>query len=80
VTRRKCGHSILDICASLAFPKAKKLKLAIADGVDSDRVDLQAAIDRKITVAEVTYSKSISVSEHVVMLLGLQNSIRLTSG
>jgi hypothetical protein len=34
--------------------------------------DLQAAIDRGITVAEVTYSNSISVSEHVVvMILGL---------
>jgi formate dehydrogenase len=34
--------------------------------------DLQAAIDRGITVAEVTYSNSISVSEHVVvMIVGL---------
>jgi hypothetical protein len=30
-------------------------------------VDLQAAIDRGITVAEVTYCNSISLSEHVVM-------------
>jgi formate dehydrogenase len=37
----------------------------------SDHVDLQAAIDRGITVAEVTYSNSISISEHVVrMILG----------
>ena len=32
-------------------------------------VDLQAAIDRGITVAEVTYSNSISVSEHVVVMI-----------
>ena len=49
--------------------KAKKLKLAITAGIGSDHVDLQAAIDRKITVAEVTYSNSISVSEHVVMMI-----------
>jgi formate dehydrogenase len=49
--------------------KAKKLKLAITAGIGSDHVDLQAAIDHKITVAEVTYSNSISVSEHVVMMI-----------
>ena len=35
----------------------------------SDHVDLQAAIDHKVTVAEATYSNSISVSEHVVMMI-----------
>ena len=35
--------------------KAKNLKLAITAGIGSDHVDLQAAIDAKITVAEVTY-------------------------
>jgi len=49
--------------------KAKKLKLAITAGIGSDHVDLQAAIDNKITVAEVTYCNSISVSEHVVMMI-----------
>ena len=49
--------------------KAPNLKLAITAGIGSDHVDLQAAIDRAITVAEVTYSNSISVSEHVVMLI-----------
>jgi len=49
--------------------KAPNLKLAITAGIGSDHVDLQAAIDRGITVAEVTYSNSISVSEHVVMLI-----------
>ncbi len=49
--------------------KAKKLRLAITAGIGSDHVDLQAAMDREITVAEVTYSNSISVSEHVVMMI-----------
>jgi formate dehydrogenase len=52
--------------------KAKKLKLALTAGIGSDHVDLQAAIDHGITVAEVTYCNSISVAEHVVMtILGL---------
>ena len=49
--------------------KAKKLKLAITAGIGSDHVDLQAAIDRGMTVAEVTYCNSISVSEHIVMMV-----------
>ena len=49
--------------------KAPKLKMAITAGIGSDHVDLQAAIDRGITVAEVTYCNSISVSEHVVMMI-----------
>jgi len=49
--------------------KAKKLKLAITAGIGSDHVDLQAAMERGITVAEVTYCNSISVSEHVVMMI-----------
>ena len=49
--------------------KAKKLKLAITAGIGSDHVDLQAAIEHGVTVAEVTYSNSISVSEHVVMMI-----------
>src|SRR5687768_7303868 len=47
--------------------KAPRLKLAITAGIGSDHVDLQAAIERGITVAEVTYCNSISVAEHVVM-------------
>ena len=47
--------------------KSPKLKLAITAGIGSDHVDLQAAIDRKITVCEVTWCNSISVSEHAVM-------------
>lgn len=49
--------------------KAPKLKLAITAGIGSDHVDLDAAIEHNITVAEVTYSNSISVSEHVVMMI-----------
>ena len=49
--------------------KAPNLKLAVTAGIGSDHVDLQAAIDRGLTVAEVTYCNSISVAEHVVMLI-----------
>lgn len=49
--------------------KAKKLKLAITAGIGSDHVDLQAAIQKGITVAEVTYSNSHSVAEHNVMMI-----------
>ncbi|MET9482287.1 MULTISPECIES: NAD-dependent formate dehydrogenase [Streptomyces] len=52
--------------------KAKNLKLAITAGIGSDHVDLDAAIAKGVTVAEVTYCNSISVAEHVVMMtLGL---------
>jgi formate dehydrogenase len=51
------------------FARAPNLKLVITAGIGSDHTDLQAAIDRGVTVAEVTYSNSISVSEHVVMLI-----------
>lgn len=51
------------------FAKAPKLKLAITAGIGSDHVDLQAAIKHGVTVAEVSYSNSISVSEHVVMMI-----------
>jgi formate dehydrogenase len=49
--------------------KAPNLKLALTAGIGSDHVDLQAAIDCGITVAEVTYCNSISVAEHVVMMI-----------
>jgi formate dehydrogenase len=49
--------------------KAPNLKLAVTAGIGSDHVDLEAAIGRSITVAEVTYCNSISVSEHVVMMI-----------
>ncbi len=49
--------------------KAPNLKLALTAGIGSDHVDLQAAINRNITVAEITYCNSISVAEHVVMMI-----------
>ena len=47
--------------------KAPNLKLAITAGIGSDHVDLRSAIDRNITVCEVTWCNSISVAEHAVM-------------
>ncbi|MFC6023783.1 NAD-dependent formate dehydrogenase [Plantactinospora solaniradicis] len=49
--------------------KARNLKLAITAGIGSDHVDLDAAIAADVTVAEVTYCNSISVAEHVVMMI-----------
>jgi len=51
------------------FDRASALKLIITAGVGSDHTDLQAAIDHDVTVAEVTYCNSISVAEHVVMMI-----------
>lgn len=47
--------------------KAKNLKIAITAGIGSDHVDLAGANKKGITVAEVTFCNSISVSEHAVM-------------
>ena len=49
--------------------KAPKLKMAITAGIGSDHVDLEAAIKNKISVTEVTFCNSISVAEHVVMMI-----------
>src|ERR1700691_1190628 len=49
--------------------RAPKLKLAITAGIGSDHVDLQAAMQRGLTVAEVTFCNSISVAEHTVMMI-----------
>lgn len=49
--------------------KARKLKLAITAGIGSDHVDLQTAIERGITVTEITYCNSIGVAEHIVMMI-----------
>jgi len=49
--------------------KAPKLKMCLTAGIGSDHVDLAAACARNITVAEVTFCNSISVSEHVVMMI-----------
>nr|AFO55209.1 NAD-dependent formate dehydrogenase [Moniliophthora perniciosa] len=47
--------------------KAKNLKLCITAGVGSDHIDLNAAVDHKIQVLEVSGSNVVSVAEHVVM-------------
>jgi len=49
--------------------KAPKLKMAVTAGIGSDHVDLEAACKRGMTVAEVTFCNSISVAEHVVMMI-----------
>jgi len=49
--------------------KAPNLKMLITAGIGSDHVDLEAACANKITVVEITYSNSISVAEHVVMMI-----------
>src|SRR6266700_633980 len=49
--------------------KARNLKLAITAGIGSDHYDLQAASQAGLTIAEITYSNSISVSEHVLMMI-----------
>lgn len=49
--------------------KARKLKLAITAGIGSDHIDLQAAIERGITVTEITFCNSIGVAEHIVMMI-----------
>ncbi|KAE9394570.1 NAD-dependent formate dehydrogenase [Gymnopus androsaceus JB14] len=47
--------------------KAKNLRLCVTAGVGSDHIDLNAAIDNKVQVLEVTGSNVTSVAEHVVM-------------
>ena len=49
--------------------RAKNLKMIVTAGIGSDHTDLQAAMARGVTVAEVTYCNSISVAEHVVMMI-----------
>jgi formate dehydrogenase len=49
--------------------RAKNLKMALTAGIGSDHVDLQAAMHAGVTVTEVTYCNSISVAEHVVMMI-----------
>lgn len=49
--------------------KARKLKLAVTAGIGSDHVDLNAAAEAGVTVAEVTQCNSIGVAEHVVIMI-----------
>eukprot|EP00041_Stephanoeca_diplocostata_P014794 m.279167 g.279167 ORF g.279167 m.279167 type:complete len:431 (+) comp19800_c0_seq2:114-1406(+) len=46
---------------------APNLKMCMTAGIGSDHVDLEAAMEKGITVTEVTFCNSISVAEHVVM-------------
>jgi len=48
---------------------AKNLKLAVTAGVGSDHVDLNAANEHNVTVAEVSGSNVVSVAEHVIMTM-----------
>ncbi|KDQ57813.1 hypothetical protein JAAARDRAFT_156837 [Jaapia argillacea MUCL 33604] len=56
------GYLTADLIA-----KAKNLKICVTAGVGSDHIDLNAAVERKIQVLEVTGSNVVSVAEHVVM-------------
>ncbi|KAI0822169.1 NAD-dependent formate dehydrogenase [Trametes gibbosa] len=47
--------------------KAPNLKLCVTAGVGSDHIDLNAAVEKKIQVLEVTGSNVVSVAEHVMM-------------
>jgi len=49
--------------------KAKKVKACITAGVGSVHIDLTAANEKKILVAEVTGSNVVSVAEHVVLTI-----------
>src|SRR5258708_27726279 len=53
--------------AAQQFAIAKKLKLCVTVGIGSDHYDLDAANEHKVTVAEVSFSNSRSVAEHIVM-------------
>lgn len=48
---------------------AQNLKLILTAGVGSDHVDLGAAAENNITVAEQTASNVVSVAEHAVMCI-----------
>ena len=52
---------------SLTVLQAKNLRLCITAGVGSDHVDLNAAVDKRIQVLEVSGSNVVSVAEHVIM-------------
>jgi hypothetical protein len=60
--------------------KAPNLRLAVTAGIGSDHVDLDAAIAHGVTVAEVTYCNSISVSEHIVMMILAPSLVRRGAG
>jgi formate dehydrogenase len=49
--------------------KAPKLRLVITAGTGSDNIDLAAAARSGITVAEITYSDTVSAAEYAVLLV-----------
>jgi formate dehydrogenase len=49
--------------------KAKNLKICITAGVGSDHIDLNAAVEKRIQVLEVSGSNVVSVAEHVMMTI-----------
>jgi len=51
------------------FAKAKNLKMCLTAGIGSDHVDLEAACNKNVTVTEITFCNSISVAEHVCMMM-----------
>lgn len=51
------------------FEKAKDLQMCITAGIGSDHVDLDMAMKKNVGVYEVTYCNSISVAEHVCMMM-----------
>ncbi|GLT33274.1 hypothetical protein SLA2020_078760 [Shorea laevis] len=57
--------------------KAKKLKLLLTAGIGSDHIDLKAAAEAGLTVAEVTGSNVVSVAEDELMriLILLRNFV-----
>jgi hypothetical protein len=68
--RRSLSHSRSGrLISPPSESRPPKLKLALTAGIGFDHVDLDAAIKAGITVAEVTYCNSISVAEHVGMMI-----------
>lgn len=69
--------SDMNVCISSPFypayltgeriENAPELELSITAGVGSDHVDLDAALESDLTVAECTGSNVVSVAEHAVM-------------
>ncbi|KAF9051191.1 hypothetical protein BDZ89DRAFT_1228643 [Hymenopellis radicata] len=61
---------------------AKNLKICITAGVGSDHIDLNACVERKIQVLEVSGSNVVSVAEHVIMsiLLLVRNFVPAHEG
>lgn len=55
---------------------ASRLKACITAGIGSDHIDLAAAAEHKVDVAEITFSNSISVAEHGALRAHAQTRVR----